>query len=102
MTSCVLTPMMKSSQDGVYSKRKEFAPRGANSVLYEMTPISMGGNNVNDRVASPESVPINFNSFLLCTNRHVPLCWRKQKQSPLGLSTVWKTQRKLQRRLLKW
>ena len=30
---------------------------GANSFLYEMTPINMGGNNENDRVASPESVP---------------------------------------------
>ena len=34
---------------------------GANSFLYEMTPIIMGGNNENDRVASPESVPIHLN-----------------------------------------
>ena len=26
-----------------------------------MTPIDMGGNNENDRVASPESVPIHLN-----------------------------------------
>ena len=34
---------------------------GANSFFYEMTPIYMGGNNENDRVASPESVPFHLN-----------------------------------------
>ena len=29
-----------------------------NYFLYKMTPIYMGGNNANDRVSSPESVPI--------------------------------------------
>ena len=33
---------------------------GANSFLYEKIPISMGGNNENDRVASPESVSIHL------------------------------------------
>ena len=33
---------------------------GANSFLYEMTPIYMGGNNENDRVACLESVPIHL------------------------------------------
>ena len=49
---------LKSSQNGVISYRNEFAPVGANSFLYEMTPIYMGGNYKNDKVASPESVPI--------------------------------------------
>ena len=31
--------------------------------LYDMTPISMVGNNGNDRIASPESVPIHLNSL---------------------------------------
>ena len=35
----------------------KIASMGANSLFYEMTPIYMGGNNENDRVASPESVP---------------------------------------------
>ena len=39
-------------------KGQIFAQMGANSFLYEMTPIYMGGNNENDRVASLESVPI--------------------------------------------
>ena len=34
---------------------------GANSFLYEMTPIYKRGNNENDRVASPESVHIHLN-----------------------------------------
>ena len=34
---------------------------GANSFLYERTPIYMGGNNDNHRLASPESVPIHLN-----------------------------------------
>ena len=33
---------------------------GANSFFYEKTPIYMGGNNENDRVASPESIPIQL------------------------------------------
>ena len=41
------------------SRRKRFAPMGANSFLHEITPTCMGGNK-NDRVASPESVPIHF------------------------------------------
>ena len=36
-------------------------PLGANSYLYEMTPIQKEGKNENDRVASPESVPITLN-----------------------------------------
>ena len=40
---------------------------GANSFLYEMTPICIGGNNENDRVASPESVPIHLKeNFMAC------------------------------------
>ena len=33
----------------------------ANSFLFEMVPIYMGGNNENDRVTSPESVSIHLN-----------------------------------------
>ena len=36
--------------------KEEFAPMGANSFFYEMTPIHMGGKNENDRVAFPGSV----------------------------------------------
>ena len=36
---------------------------GANSFLYEMTPVYMGGNNENDRVASPESLLIHLNQI---------------------------------------
>ena len=39
--------------DGVYSEREEFAPMGANSFLYELTPIYMGGNNENDKSCFP-------------------------------------------------
>ena len=35
----------------------------ANSFLHEMTPIHMGGNNENDRVASPESVTIHLKVY---------------------------------------
>ena len=35
---------------------------GANSFFYETTPIYLGGNDENDRVASPESVPIHLQS----------------------------------------
>ena len=36
---------------------------GANSCLYEMTPIYMAGNYENDRVASPESVTVYLKVF---------------------------------------
>ena len=49
MTSCLLTWRMKSSQNGVYPKRKEFAPMGANSFLEELTLNEMGGKHDNDR-----------------------------------------------------
>ena len=60
MTSCLLTWRAKSSENGVYSYRNEFAPMGAISFLYEMTRINIGGHNKNDRVASPENVPIHL------------------------------------------
>ena len=60
MTSCLLTWMLKFSQNVVYSKRKESALMGGNSFLYEKNPIYMGSNNENDRVTSPESVPIQL------------------------------------------
>ena len=41
--------------------RKEFAPMGEISFLYEVTLIYMGGNNENDRVISPENVHIYLN-----------------------------------------
>ena len=40
-------------KDGVFSCKSKFFP-------YEMTPIHMGDNNINDRVASPESAPIHL------------------------------------------
>ena len=52
---------MKHADFLIRYARKEFAPMGANSFLYEMTLIYMGGNNENGRAASPESVPIHFN-----------------------------------------
>ena len=39
---------------------------GANSFLYEMTPIYMGGNNENDRDFFPKSV-----SIYLMLNRYI-------------------------------
>ena len=39
----------------------EFASVGTNLFLYEFTQMYMGGNNENDRVASPGSVHIHLN-----------------------------------------
>ena len=46
-------------------KRKVFAPLGANSFLYELTPIAKGGKNENDRVTPPEctSNPFNYSPY---------------------------------------
>ena len=35
-----------------------------------MTPIYMGGNNENDRVASPESVPIHLKWIIILQNKY--------------------------------
>ena len=58
-------------EDEVFPKwglflKERICSMGANSFSYEMTPIIMSGNNENDRVALPESIPIHFNcsSFL--------------------------------------
>ena len=58
MTSSLFIYRTKSSPNGVYSYRKAFAPMGANAFLYEITPIYKTGNDENDRVSSPEGVPI--------------------------------------------
>ena len=63
MTSCLLPWRMKSSQTWVYSFMNEFALVGANSFLYEMTPIYIGGSNENDRVTFPEYIFTHFNIF---------------------------------------
>ena len=52
-------------EDEVFPKwglflKKRICSDGANSFLYEMTPIYMGGNNENDEVASPESVTVTL------------------------------------------
>ena len=39
MTSCLLIWRTKSSQNGVYSRRKESAPMGANSFLHEIPQL---------------------------------------------------------------
>ena len=46
-------------QTRVYSLRKEFARKGANSFPSEMIPNYRGGNNEIDRAASPGIVPIH-------------------------------------------
>ena len=59
--SILITWRTKFSQNAVYSSREIYAPMGANSIHYEMTSNYIGDNNENDRVASPESVPIHLN-----------------------------------------
>ena len=55
VTSCLLLWMKKLLQSEIYSLRKEFAPRGANSFLQKLTSIEKKGKNQNGRAASPES-----------------------------------------------
>ena len=57
--------MFAYMEDKVLPKRglllkERICSHGANSFLYEMTPIYMGDINENDRVASPESIPIHL------------------------------------------
>ena len=60
VTLCLPPYMTKLFQHRVFSKRKEFAPRGANSFLKELTPIEKRCRNEINRVASPESIPIHL------------------------------------------
>ena len=43
----------------------EFALMGANSYIDDMTPIYMGGNNENNRVVRPETVPIHLKLYII-------------------------------------
>ena len=50
---------------------------GANSFLYEITPVYMGGNTESDRVSFPESIPFHlsrkvYNILILVINS--PVC----------------------------
>ena len=60
MTFCLLILRTKSFLHGVISGRKEFAPMGANSFFYEMTPDEMRDKNENKTEAFPESVFIHL------------------------------------------
>ena len=57
----------------------QFAPMGANSCLYEITPVYMGGEDVNYRVVSPESIPLHLKRTTLWyrsipkQNRYMPI-----------------------------
>ena len=55
--------------------KNKFALMGANFILYEMTPIYIGDNNVNERVASPVSVPIHIKAILIL-GRHTAFIQR--------------------------
>ena len=52
MTSLWLHKSNKSLLKRLYSKKKEFAPRGANSFFFGLIPIEKGGRNENVRVLS--------------------------------------------------
>ena len=54
----------------VYSEKKEFAPRGANSFLYELTLVEKRGRNEKGRGASPESILIHFKNCT-CVGRFI-------------------------------
>ena len=75
VTICLPTLKMKSSQKWGQVLWEEFALVGANSCPYKMTPFYMGGNNDNDRVASPESVSIHLNESccIFSTDLFIPL-----------------------------
>ena len=64
----------------VYSYRKEFTSIEANSFLYEMTSVGMGGSNENDRIAFPDSVPIQ-----LKIARRNRFCYTTENQTGLSL-----------------
>ena len=49
---------------------KEFAPSGANSLLYEFTPLEKVGKNKTGRVASPEKVPIHLKVQYIAVTKH--------------------------------
>ena len=54
MTSCLLPWITKRMQNGVCSERKEFAPKGANSFILELTSIGNGSKTEIGSIPSPE------------------------------------------------
>ena len=59
VTSCLLSWKSKSCQKGGLLLKEEFALVGANSFLYEMTPI-IWETTMKMTVPFPESVPIRL------------------------------------------
>ena len=55
----LVTYCSQTLPEGVYPYRKEFAPRGTNSFLKELTSSGKGPENQTGRVASLGSVPIH-------------------------------------------
>ena len=66
VTSCLLFWTVEPFQYRVYSERKEFSPKGANSFLEELTSNEMGGKTGNERAAYPERIHIHLNTDILC------------------------------------
>ena len=82
---------MQPFQNRVYSSRKEFAPKGANSFLYELTPHQMGGKNKSKRAAFFEIVTIhlklNRNTFSRVFFSHTSLEYPRVSPVPVNLTS---------------
>ena len=63
VTSCLLSWTGIPSQKEVYSKRKEFAPRGSKFFPFRVDPFEDGDRIHFDRTASPESVSILLKEY---------------------------------------
>ena len=62
---------------------------GANPFLYEMTPIEMGSNNENYRIASPESVPIHLTRKIFLKNGNYRNCFKVIQCSDASKTWRW-------------
>ena len=63
MTSCFLTWRTVFPTKGILLKERICSY----SFLYKMTSIYIGGSNENDRIASPERIPIHLNITVINT-----------------------------------
>ena len=67
VTSCLVPRTREPFQNGVYSYKKEFAPKGANSFFEELSLMEKGSKQGSGRVVAPESVRIHHKTPFLMT-----------------------------------
>ena len=84
VTSCLLSCNPGPFWKGVYSRRKEFAPKGSKFFPCRVDSFQKGGKSIFDMVTSPESVSIPVKP-----RQESMVFWAQRTAAPRGLIYFW-------------